>query len=182
MELIMNHFYEQIQGWFDFEDLYSDVVKIFPEKSHFVEVGSWKGKSASFMAVEIHNSKKQIKFDCVDTWNGSVEHASYGEVLNSLYEEFTTNIQPIKHIINPIRKTSEEAAKDYKDGSLDFVFIDASHEYEDVKKDIKAWLPKVKSGGFLAGHDTDWASVLRAVHETLPEAKFTSKRCWIYKL
>ena len=72
----MNHFYEQIQGWFDFEDLYSDVVKTFPEESHFVEVGSWKGKSASFMAVEIHNSKKQIKFDCVDTWNGSVEHAS----------------------------------------------------------------------------------------------------------
>ena len=50
------------------------MVNHFTDNSHFVEIGSWKGRSASYMAVEIFNSRKNIKFDCVDTWCGSVEH------------------------------------------------------------------------------------------------------------
>lgn len=52
-----------------------------------------------------------------------------------------------------LRKTSAEAVKEFKDGSLDFVYIDAQHHYEAVKEDIALWLPKVKKGGILAGHD-----------------------------
>jgi hypothetical protein len=71
----MEHFYKNIgEDWMDFQELYSEMVNYFPDNSHFVEVGSWKGRSASYMAVEILNSKKRIKFDCVDTWLGSVEH------------------------------------------------------------------------------------------------------------
>lgn len=52
-----------------------------------------------------------------------------------------------------IRKDSLAAADDVADGSLDFVFIDADHSYEGCKADIAAWMPKVKPGGLLSGHD-----------------------------
>ncbi len=51
------------------------------------------------------------------------------------------------------RMTSEQAVLEFKDGQLDFVYIDAIHTYEAAKEDIKLWYPKVKSGGVLAGHD-----------------------------
>lgn len=52
-----------------------------------------------------------------------------------------------------IKKDSVEAAKDFKDESLDYVYIDADHTQDTVYKDICAWYPKVKSGGFVSGHD-----------------------------
>ena len=70
----MEHFYKDIYGFCDYVGLYKKAVEIFPSGSHFVEVGSFLGKSAVFMAVEIINSGKRIKFDCVDHWKGSKEH------------------------------------------------------------------------------------------------------------
>lgn len=59
---------------------------------------------------------------------------------------------------NPIvlmRMDSIKAAEIIAPKSLDLVFIDCQHEYEGVKKDIQAWLPKVKDGGIISGHDYD---------------------------
>ena len=64
----MEHFYQKIgEDWFTYPNLYKKMVSDANENSHFVEVGVWKGRSAAFMAVEIINSKKDIKFDCIDT-------------------------------------------------------------------------------------------------------------------
>jgi hypothetical protein len=52
-----------------------------------------------------------------------------------------------------LRMTSEEAARQIADESLDFVYLDARHDYASVKEDIEFWYPKVKPGGVLAGHD-----------------------------
>jgi predicted O-methyltransferase YrrM len=51
------------------------------------------------------------------------------------------------------RTTSLEAAARVEDASLDFVYIDARHDYDSVREDVLAWLPKVRPGGILAGHD-----------------------------
>lgn len=48
---------------------------------------------------------------------------------------------------------SEDAFPLFTDASFDFVFIDADHRYEGVKADILGWMPKVKKGGIIAGHD-----------------------------
>ena len=167
----MEHFYEKINGWFDFPKLYRHAVETSLNDAHFVEVGSWLGKSSSFLAVEICNSGKNIKLDCIDTWKGSDEesHKKTTEIINNtLYESFLLNIHPVKHIINPIRNTSKQASYLYKDNSLDFVFLDASHDYESVKEDLNAWYPKLKPGCYFSGHDfckITWPGVVKAVNE-----------------
>lgn len=172
----MEHFYQTIEGWFDFEDLYREMVRRANFISHFVEIGAFKGKSTAFMAVEIANCKKAIRFDVVDTWQGSSEHqkGAFSEdasvVANQLFEDFSRNTSSVADYIRPVRMTSLEAAQLYQDGSLDFVFIDASHDYENVKADILAWKPKVKSGGYIGGHDLHavFPGVEQAVRELFP--------------
>lgn len=180
----MDHYYQNIgEDWFTYPNLYSSIVRNLPSGSKLVEIGCWRGRSSCFLGVEIHNSGKDIKLDCIDTWEGSEEHIGYGILENDgLYLEFIDNIKPISHIINPIRMRSLEAVNLYEDESLDFVFIDASHKYEDVKEDLKAWYPKVKKGGIFSGHDyPSWSEVVRAVDEYFPNRNFnSSENCWIH--
>jgi hypothetical protein len=181
----MDHIFQRVDGWFTFPKLYSTIVSKAVNGSVFAEVGAWKGKSACYMAVEIVNSGKNIKFDVIDTWEGSDELMNNPSVMNNtLYTEFLSNIEPVKDVINPIRSTSLEASKLYEDSSLDFVFIDASHDYENVKADINAWYPKVKSGGVLAGHDYypgNEGGVIQAVDEFTRTHNYTpmlEEACW----
>jgi hypothetical protein len=179
----MDHFYQHIQGWFGFERLYRDQVSKVVDTAHFVEIGAWKGKSTAYMSTEIVNSGKQIKFDVVDTWQGSLEHQNDPEVTQgTLFDIFLTNLKPVEGVFTAVRLPSVEASKQYADASLDFVLIDASHEYLDVKADIQAWLPKVKPGGMLAGDDINWPGVNRAVAELLPGHESHSGVYWTYQL
>jgi predicted O-methyltransferase YrrM len=181
----MEHFYKNINSetWFNYEEFYSLIVSKFPTNSHFVEVGVWKGMSACFMAVEIINSGKNIKFDCVDTW----EYVSTSKELDedkfeNLYNIFLDNIKPVEDKINIVKGTSWEAASNYEDNSLDFVFIDAGHDYESVKKDLTAWNPKVKSSGIISGHDYHFdCGVFPAVNEFFGKENISViKSCWMY--
>ncbi len=63
---------------------------------------------------------------------------------------------------------THEAAMQIDDNSLDFVFIDADHSEGGVRRDIQGWLPKVKSTGWVLGHDINWPSVEGVVSELLP--------------
>lgn len=172
----MEHFYHTVPGWFGSEDaeLYSLAVATAPDTAHFVEIGSWKGQSAAFMAVEIVNSGKRIQFDCVDTWLGSEEHLAGGfaqdiDAINGqLYQAFEQNMRPVQEHYRALRMTSLEAAKLYPDQSLDFVFIDAAHDYDSVHADIQAWYPKVRSGGILSGDDLPCPAVAEAIVDLLP--------------
>lgn len=145
----MNHFYQRIDGWFDFQDVYRDAVKQASSPAVFVEVGSYKGKSAAFMAVEIINSGKDITLFCVDCWEDE-----------TVYKEFLRNIETVKDRIVVIRDYSTSVQI-----MSDFTFIDASHNYEDVKADIEHWKPLSKR---IAGHDfsVNWPGVQRAVKES----------------
>ena len=181
----MEHFYTKEQfgeDWFTYSNLYSEMVKKFPSGSTFVEVGSWKGKSSSFMAVEIASSHKDINFYCVDTWLGSIEHQNNPE-LPIIFDLFKSNMSPVEKYYTAVRRESLEAAKLFRDKSLDFVFIDASHEYEDVKKDIGAWKPKIKAGGVLAGHDYQHPPIKEAIryHQLNVEERL-KEDCWVYSV
>jgi len=185
----MEHFFHTIDGWFDFEDVYRRMVNEAPSQAYFVEVGAFLGKSTSFMAVEISNSRKDIRFDVVDTWDGSLEHQQGAEherttvLEGTLFDNFKRNMKPVAHIIAPVRAPSLEAANRYDDRSLDFVFLDAAHDYENVKADIVAWRPKVKPGGYLGGHDYQllFPGVMKAVQEEFPQFE-TSRFTWLVRI
>ena len=92
-------------------------------------------------------------------------------------------MDPVKDYYTPLRMSSKEAATKFEDSSLDFVFVDASHQYEDVCEDIDIWIPKVKSGGFLAGHDyqQSFPGVIKAVNEKI-NGFYVSESCWIHQV
>lgn len=165
----MEHYWENIQNWFTYPILYKNMVEKF-DNAKFVEVGNWKGASAVYMGVEIVNSGKNITLDCIDN------------MAPIIFNEFKTNITPLKNIITPFNISSENGSKLYEDESLDFVFIDAGHSYEDVSLDLKLWYPKVKKGGVFAGHDYPaWEGVKIAVDEFFVGKKFDkSELCWIH--
>jgi hypothetical protein len=83
--------------------------------------------------------------------------------------------------ISLIIADSLTASRLFRDASVDWVHLDARHDYASVKADIDAWLPKVKHGGWLSGDDYDenkWPEVVRAVSEVLPGAKKWSTQQW----
>jgi hypothetical protein len=179
----MEHYYQNIQGWFNFDSVYSDMVNKFPSGSRFVEVGCWLGRSACYLGVEIINSDKDIKLDCVDTWLGAPELLGE-EVIKkgTLYDDFLKNIEPLRSVINPIRLTSTQASHLYENESLDFVFIDADHSLEGISADLKCWHPKVKHGGILAGHDFDYPEIKEALTKVFGNnIEVMQPNTWIYR-
>jgi hypothetical protein len=83
--------------------------------------------------------------------------------------------------ISLIIADSVTASRLFCDGSIEWVHLDASHDYANVKADIQAWLPKVKRGGWLSGDDYDelkWPEVVKAVADLLPGAKLWSNHQW----
>lgn len=166
----MQHYYEQVPGWAAFTDLYRSVVQRVNAPAIFVEVGSWAGKSAAFMGVEIVNSGKPIKLYCVDPfYDGGpdlreTEHAKLHTDI-PLYDQFLANIAPVQQVIVPMRMLSVDAAARFNDRTVSFVMIDGDHSYDAVRDDIRAWLPKLRPGGIIAGDDYGWPGVMQAVRE-----------------
>jgi hypothetical protein len=172
--------FKNIDGWFNFSKLYSEMVEKSPHTAHFIELGVWKGASAAHMSNEIYKSKKNIKFDAIDWFKGSVEHEdmndvfpknlSFAERENWLYNECINNLElAIKlNIVNVIKLDVKSAVKLYDDNSIDFCFHDASHEYDDLIAELPLWWNKIKPGGYFAGHDYgNWSfvGVSRAVNK-----------------
>lgn len=180
----MDHYFEQIEGWFKFRQAYTEAVAQAQGPAVFVEVGSWKGKSACFMGVEIANSGKPITFYCVDHWKGSDEPEHRADAdRKRLFTVFKDNIAPLikAHVkIKPIRSDSAQAAHLFEDGSVDFVWIDAGHDYDSVLDDIEAWWPKLRPGGTMGGDDLPMEGVNRAVSELFPDAERVSEDGWMW--
>ena len=151
------------------------------EAARVVEVGTWLGKTAITMA------DAGAEVTCVDVWR---DFDSDADIMSSLYRAngervyntFLSNIGTRKgRSIFPLRMTSVEAALEIKE-PVDMVFIDANHEYEAVKADIQTWLPKVRDGGILCGHDYDeaFSGVIDAVKELLGGVNVTGSVWWCY--
>lgn len=83
--------------------------------------------------------------------------------------------------VTQYRESSDVACERFDDGSLDLVYLDGSHTYEDVARDIRCWKPKVRPGGSLAGDDYEWKGVSRAVKENLSDFVVVEGR-WVSRI
>ena len=118
--------------------------------------------------------------DIIDKWDYNWILENKEEVYT--YDEFLKNMEPVKNIITPIKAFSKDVVDKYEDETIDFIFIDADHEYDGVIQDIKIWYPKVKKGGVIAGHDyTEYFSgVIKAVKEYFGEDYDINRTSWIH--
>ena len=93
----------------------------------------------------------------VDLWATQASYDDGANVDNStqsrIYDEARERLKPFSNRWRLLRQDSVSAAAQVPDGSLDFVYLDARHDYRSVQDDIIAWAPKVRTGGVLAGHD-----------------------------
>ena len=83
--------------------------------------------------------------------------------------------------IHFIKKRSQEAALHIKDRSLDYIYIDASHDEINVLIDIACWYPKLKIGGVLGGHDIDYPSVKKIVSLMFGDFQMNGRDWWVVK-
>ena len=124
-----------------------------------VEVGTFSGESTIEFAK---------KFHCVyaiDPWSDSIVVLA-GTPMSEVESVFDERIKSYTNIIK-MKTTGNEGVKKFEDYSLDFVYIDAMHDYYSVKNDITMWINKVKRSGYIAGHDYDVSSpgCIQAVDE-----------------
>jgi hypothetical protein len=107
------------------------------------ELGSFAGEAAEVFA------KYFDAVHCVDPWDDPCGAPSLAEIESSFDERMKAAGNIVKHI-----GTASDIAPSVADGSLDFVYIDSGpHTYEGNLREIREWWPKVRSGGFLGGHD-----------------------------
>jgi predicted O-methyltransferase YrrM len=135
------------QGWTTEQEL-NFLAERAKNASNIVEIGSWKGQSTKAL---LEASVGLVH--AIDHFNGSKTDESFGFAqVQDVYKQFMDNVGHYPNL-RVHRMSSEEAVKDFDDGSLDMVWIDADHSHEGCSRDIDLWLPKVKKGGLICGHD-----------------------------
>ena len=87
---------------------------------------------------------------CIDTWKGFSRHIT-DEINEQIYQECLQRLA--SYNVTIMRMGSMEAVKQIPDNSLDFIYIDQLHDFDSVMSDLIFWVPKVKLGGIVAGHD-----------------------------
>ena len=115
-----------------------------PDMRRLVEVGCWKGDSISYLAAQIKLTGRPFVLWGVDIWKDPAIYTIYNHTLAEA---------GVRDAVLDITLPSLAACEQFTDGSLDFVFLDASHRPQDVLDDARAWQRKVRAGGILAGHD-----------------------------
>ncbi len=179
-------FWTAVHGFFDFQDVYDLFVERAQDGDTFVEIGCFLGRSACYLGERIKASGKRLTLLCVDVWPTHFDFRDGkggGSLIEAPFEIFLANVRQagLVDIIVPVRCDSVRASR-FVTGDLAAVFIDGDHEYKPCAADIAAWLPKVRAGGILAGHDFSetFAGVQRAVREALDDKFRVIGQCWVH--
>jgi len=154
------HKMDIIESLYDSEgdDIQSLAKRVARPGMMVCEVGSWKGHSTAFLAQVVQEYTGLIY--AVDTWEGSIGFTDTIHIdVNSkdILRLFQSNMQALGFsCVRPLVMKSLDAAAIVKNELFDMIFLDADHSYEQIKLDVRAWLPAVKYGGIISGHDCEY--------------------------
>jgi predicted O-methyltransferase YrrM len=137
---------KDVPGWLTDEEaeaLY-ELAQECTGKGVIVEIGSWKGKSTICLGLG-SRAGESVPIFAVDP------HADYR------HGEFKDNIERagIADLVTPLKGLSQEVADGF-DQPIELLFVDGSHDEDDVREDFEKWVPKVVERGIVAFHDTTW--------------------------
>jgi hypothetical protein len=123
------------------------IVEIFNEAGFKfgAEIGIELGRFSRLLCDTI----PELKLICVDPWQAYSRNSQERE--DKYYQNAKDRLEGKN--VEIMRMTSLEASQKVEDNSLDFVYIDALHDFDSVMMDLLLWNPKVKSGGIISGHD-----------------------------
>ncbi len=152
-----------IQGWFDFQNIYNRVAQEVPQGGTIIELGVWRGKSLIYLAQAVKRTGKRMNVIGIDNfkhsdWDGYSTIQRIDRELGEtrpIIQQCRENLAAfgVADAVTLIESDSIEAARLFEDRSVDFVFVDDTHNSQHIKEELEAWLPKIKRPAWIAGHD-----------------------------
>lgn len=147
-----------------------------------VEIGSYAGESTTMFLKS--GAFKQLY--CVDPWERDYDPRDHAGDEGIVEAEMIFDKRFSRcNLVTKIKRRSDEAISLFRNESLDFIYIDGNHTYEVFKKDLEGYVPKIKHGGIISGHDycDFWPGVPRALDEYFhrkPLKVYQDGGSWVY--
>lgn len=192
-------FAEDRQGWNSEHASFNEIIRGL-RPSVVIDVGAWKGASTIYLAELMNRNAVPGAVIAVDTFLGSVEHwdptSGFADLIPRrfgmplLYEQFLSNVVRcgVHDRIVPLTLTSTAASVLLRRIGIQagLIHIDASHDYDDVLQDARAYWDILTPGGFMVGDDYnhDWPGVVQAANQFAAEKVvplMTSAPKWIVR-
>lgn len=190
-----------MQGWNGNSRVFREFIEEI-KPTTIIEVGSWKGMSAITMGNAVKELKLNTTIHCVDTWLGAIEFWTTGKNTYDrnlktkngypqIYYQFLSNVvhNNLEDVILPFPNTSENGYRYFKYHNItaQMIYIDASHEEDDVYRDLNNYYELLENNGILFGDDyqKDWPGVINSVNRFAEEKnlplEIISNNFWVLK-
>jgi predicted O-methyltransferase YrrM len=148
----------------------------FSKSRSHAEIGTYCGRSLLASCAGMHPSSRAVSVDDGSQW----QNPKWVEQIQA------ATINLLNVTVTQIRCRSIHAARECQlfGRTFDSIFIDADHHYAECRADIEAWMPLLKPGGIICGHDywTQDVGVMEAVNEVFEgrHSVVPGTRIWIY--
>ncbi len=140
--------------------------------TRFAEVGVYQGRTIGEVVENVGEWVNE--YWAIDSWEVYDGGLSVSERRWATYHRRVCKLMITVPQLRVLKLPSSVAAKLFPDGYLDMVYVDADHSYNAVVEDINAWMPKIRRGGILGGHDYNLPGVCKAVGELIGESALLS--------
>ena len=162
---------------------YDTLIRLINENN--LKVGAEIGVKRGENVTKVLTACPDFVFHAIDCWDPKLQYINWTKGAQVVNEQFFN--RKLRHFPGRLIKHkgySVPVSDEFENESLDLIFIDGDHEYIGCVADIIAWLPKLKFGGFLCGHDYGhprFPGVKQAVDEYLPAVEVFGDMTWVFK-